>query len=77
MINFLIMLKQLLKSYSNLNNAKDTIKLAITGAKGNISYSLLFWIANGDIFGKEQKIELSLIDLPGNQNALEGVKMEL
>ena len=39
---------------------KDPIKIAITGAAGQIGYSLLFRIASGAIFGPEQPVDLSL-----------------
>lgn len=56
---------------------KKPIKVAVTGAAGQIAYSLLFRIANGDIFGADQPVELSLIEIEPALNALNGVKMEL
>ena len=53
------------------------IKVTITGAAGQINYNLLFRIANGDMFGKNNKIILSLLELPIALDALNGVKMEL
>ena len=55
----------------------DVIRVAVTGAAGQIDYSLLFRIANGDLFGPTQKVALNLIDLPVAMDALQGVKMEL
>lgn len=55
----------------------DVIRVAVTGAAGQIDYSLLFRIANGDLFGPDQKVALNLIDLPFAMEALQGVKMEL
>lgn len=52
-------------------------KVLVTGGGGNIAYSLLFRIANGDLFGKEQKIDLHISDLPEKLGVLEGVAMEL
>lgn len=52
-------------------------KVVVTGGGGHIAYSLLFRIANGDLFGKEQKIELHICDLPEMISVLEGVAMEL
>ncbi len=52
-------------------------KIVVTGAAGQIAYSLLFRIANGDIFGFQEPISLSLCDLPGSERAMEGVAMEL
>ncbi len=53
------------------------IKVAVTGAAGQIGYSLLFRIASGSMFGPEQPIHLSLIEIPPALGALEGVVMEL
>src|SRR5438045_4206133 len=53
------------------------IKIAVTGAAGQIGYSLVFRIASGAMFGTEQPIALSLIELPNALEALEGVVMEL
>lgn len=56
---------------------KAPIRVAITGAAGQIGYSLLFRIANGDMLGREQPIILQLLDIPQAQQALRGVAMEL
>ncbi len=53
------------------------IKVAVTGAAGQIGYSLLFRIASGSMFGADQPVELSLIEIPPALGALEGVVMEL
>ena len=53
------------------------IKIAVTGAAGQIGYSLLFRIASGSIFGPDQPVHLSLIEIPPALGALEGVVMEL
>jgi malate dehydrogenase len=53
------------------------IKVAVTGAAGQIGYSLLFRIAAGSMFGPEQPVHLSLIEIPPALGALEGVVMEL
>jgi malate dehydrogenase len=52
-------------------------RVAVTGAAGQICYSLLFRIANGDLFGKDQPVILQLLDLPQAQKAVAGVMMEL
>ena len=52
-------------------------RIAVTGAAGQICYSLLFRLANGDLFGPAQPIILQLLDLPQAQAALRGVVMEL
>ena len=53
------------------------IKVTVTGAAGQIGYSLLFRIASGAMFGPEQPVALSLIEIPNALGALEGVVMEL
>ena len=53
------------------------IKIAVTGAAGQIGYALLFRIASGALFGPEQPIALNLIEIPNALGALEGVVMEL
>jgi malate dehydrogenase len=56
---------------------KSPIKVAVTGAAGQIGYALLFRIASGEIFGPEQPVALHLIEIPAALNVLEGVVMEL
>jgi malate dehydrogenase len=58
---------------------KTPVKVAVTGAAGQISYSLLIRIANGDMLGKDQPIILNLLEIPLDkaQKGLEGVIMEL
>jgi len=56
---------------------KAPIRVAVTGAAGQIGYSLLFRIANGDMLGREQPIILQLLDIPQAQQSLRGVAMEL
>lgn len=53
------------------------LKVLVTGSAGQIAYSLLFAIANGDVFGKNQPISLHLLDIPVMMTALGGVKLEL
>ncbi len=53
------------------------IKVAVTGAAGQIGYSLLFRIASGAMFGPDQPVALSLIEIPNALGALDGVVMEL
>ncbi|UAW64568.1 malate dehydrogenase [Mycoavidus sp. HKI] len=57
--------------------SKPAKRIAISGAAGQIAYSLLFRIANGDLLGKDQPIILQLLDLPQAQAAVKGVVMEL
>src|SRR6266704_5958273 len=56
---------------------KSPIKVAVTGAAGQIGYSLLFRIASGEMFGADQPITLHLIEIPAALGALEGGVMEL
>src|SRR3954452_6598798 len=56
---------------------KTSIKVAVTGAAGHIGYALLFRIASGQMFGPDQPLRLSLIEIPAVLGALEGVVMEL
>ena len=56
---------------------KSRIKVAVTGAAGQIGYALLFRIASGEMFGPDQPVALHLIEIPVALNALEGVVMEL
>ena len=56
---------------------KDPIRVAITGAAGNIGYALLFRIASGQMFGTDQPVALNLIEIEPGMNALRGVAMEL
>ena len=56
---------------------KTPIRVAVTGAAGQIGYSLLFRIAAGDMLGKDQPVILQLLDLPQAQKVCQGVMMEL
>jgi malate dehydrogenase len=56
---------------------KSPKKVAVTGAAGQICYSLLFRIAKGDLFGADQPVILQLLDLPQALAAVAGVVMEL
>ncbi len=53
------------------------VKVAVTGAAGQIGYSLLFRIASGAIFGPDRPVELRLLEITPALKALEGVVMEL
>lgn len=53
------------------------IRVAVTGGAGQIAYSLLFRLANGDLFGPNQPIALHILEVPEVLPALAGVKMEL
>lgn len=56
---------------------KTPVHIAVTGAAGQISYSLLFRLASGSLLGPEQPIILHLLEVPQAMGALEGVAMEL
>lgn len=56
---------------------KAPIRVAITGAAGQIGYYMLFRIASGEMLGREQPIILQLLDIPQAQQMLRGVAMEL
>lgn len=55
----------------------EPIRVLVTGAAGQIAYSLLYSIAKGDVFGKEQPLVLVLLDITPMMTVLEGVVMEL
>jgi malate dehydrogenase len=56
---------------------KDPVRVAVTGAAGQIGYSLLFRIANGDLLGPDQPVVLHLLEITPALAALSGVVMEL
>jgi malate dehydrogenase len=53
------------------------VKVAVTGAAGQIGYSLLFRLASGDLLGQDTPIELRLLEIPQALKTLEGVVMEI
>lgn len=57
--------------------SKKPMRVAVTGAAGQIGYSLLFRIAAGEMLGKDQPVILELIDIPPAMKAVSGVMMEL
>src|ERR1700758_874748 len=58
---------------------KTPVRVAVTGAAGQIGYALLFRIAAGEMLGKDQPVSLQLLEIPDQkvQKALAGVMMEL
>ena len=56
---------------------KSAIRVAVTGAAGQVAYSLLFRLASGEVFGPDQPIILQLLEIPPAMGALEGVILEL
>jgi len=59
------------------SNTKSPVRVAITGGAGNISYSLIFRIAAGDMLGPDQPVILQLLEIPPAMDALKGVIMEI
>jgi malate dehydrogenase len=56
---------------------KEPVRVTITGAAGQIGYSLAFRIASGDMLGKDQPVILQLLEITPAMDALKGVVMEL
>ena len=56
---------------------KDPVRVAVTGAAGQIGYALLFRVASGQMLGDDQPVILQLLEVPQAVGALEGVRMEL
>src|SRR5438477_11108844 len=59
--------------------SKKPVRVAVTGAAGQIGYALLFRIASGEMLGKDQPVILQMLEIPDEkaQKALKGVMMEL
>jgi malate dehydrogenase len=59
--------------------SKAPIRVAVTGAAGQIGYAILFRIASGEMLGKDQPVILQMLEIPDEkaQKALKGVMMEL
>lgn len=57
--------------------SKSSVRVAVTGAAGQIGYALLFRLASGEVFGHDVDVHLQLLELPQALDALNGVKMEL
>ena len=55
----------------------NPIRVAITGAAGQIAYSILFRVASGQLFGKDRPVHMQLLEIPPAMQTLEGVVMEL
>ena len=56
---------------------RQPIRVAVTGGAGQIAYSLLFRIGNGEVFGADQPVALQILEIPPAMDALRGVVMEL
>jgi malate dehydrogenase len=57
--------------------SNDPIRVTVTGAAGQIGYSIVFRIASGQLLGEEQPVDLRLLEIPQAMSALDGVAMEL
>lgn len=57
--------------------SQNPVKIAVTGAAGNIAYSLLWRLAAGDVYGHDTPIDLTLLEIPDAVRGAEGVAMEL
>src|ERR1700761_1384171 len=57
--------------------SKNPVKVAVTGAAGQIGYALLFRIASGQLLGDDTPVHLSLLEIPDAVKAAEGTAMEL
>lgn len=55
----------------------DTVRVAVTGAGGQIGYSILFRLASGEVFGPNKKVILHLVEVPAGVRSAEGTAMEL
>ena len=55
----------------------QVVRVAVTGAAGQVAYAMLARLAAGDIFGKDKKVILHLLEIPQAMQSLEGVVMEL
>src|ERR1700704_789700 len=59
------------------NGSRQPVHVTVTGAAGQIGYSLVFRIASGQLLGRDQPIDFRLLEIPQAMGALEGVAMEL
>src|SRR3984885_11708533 len=62
---------------SEPQNSKTPVKVAVTGAAGQIGYALLFRIASGQLLGPNTPVRLSLLEIPAAVKAAESTAMEL
>src|SRR4051794_25311209 len=59
------------------NMTADVVRVAVTGAAGQVAYAMLARLASGEVFGPDKKVILHLLEIPQALPALEGVVMEL
>jgi len=62
---------------TSIEQQKSPVRVCITGAAGQIGYSLVFLIAKGEMFGQDQPLILHLLDIPQMEGVLHGVVMEI
>ncbi|XP_026685568.1 malate dehydrogenase, cytoplasmic-like isoform X2 [Diaphorina citri] len=62
---------------SPVQNEAEPIRVVVTGAAGQIAYSLIYQIAKGDVFGPNQPVILHLLDITPMMGVLQGVVMEI
>src|SRR5204863_7907694 len=62
---------------SSAGGSRKPAHVTVTGAAGQIGYSIVFRIASGQLLGPEQPIDLRLLEIPAAMGALDGVAMEL
>lgn len=74
---FLLLLSFFIKKLTNKPKRKAPKRILITGANGNIGYSLAFMIAQGNMLGNDQEVILHLFEIPLFEKHLQGVKLEL
>src|SRR3954470_3056927 len=58
-------------------NMTKTVRVAVTGAAGNVAYAMLARLASGEVFGPQTKVILQLLEITPALQALEGVALEL
>jgi malate dehydrogenase len=61
----------------NVSGTTEPVHVTVTGAAGQVGYALVFRIASGEMFGKEQPVVLRMLDIEPAMQSLEGVAMEL
>ena len=72
-----MLVNKMSRQFSKLQKHLNPVRVAVTGAAGQIGYSLLFRIASGQMLGANQPVIMHLIDVPQAMDSLKGVKMEL
>ena len=68
---------QTIHRHQEMNFVSNPVRVTVTGAAGQIGYSIVFRIASGQLLGPDQPVDLRLLEIPQAMGALEGVAMEL